>query len=129
MHTKFGRTGRIPASRTRRGVATALAVLGCAAVVSACGSSGSSPSSTTKTSRAAPTVDLDTAHVARAIEHSITTQRHKSSHVVCPSVVVQRQGVTFKCQATVLTPKKPSVVTPFLVTVTSNKGHVTYVGQ
>jgi len=121
----------IIASRTLRGASAALAALACAALISACGSSGSSSSSSTASTAktTVTTVHLNTARVASSIEQSITAQRHKVSHVVCPAVVVQAQGVKFECKATVINPGKASVVTPFLVTVTNSKGYVTYVGK
>jgi len=105
-----------------------LAALACAALISACGSSSSTSSSST--SSTSGTVHLNIARVETSIEQSILTQRHLSSKVVCPAVVIQEPGVKFECKATVASAKKkPAVVTPFEVTVTNSKGYVTYVGK
>jgi hypothetical protein len=50
---------------------------------------------------------------------------------VCPAVVAQEQGKTFTCIATTRGIKPPHTVgkTPFVVTVTNNKGYVTYAGK
>jgi hypothetical protein len=96
--------------------------------MSACGSSSTSTSSTGAT---AAKVHLNTARVARSIEQSILTERHLHSTVVCPAVVVQEAGNTFECTATTRKATRPFTVskTPFLVTVRSNKGYVTYEGK
>lgn len=118
-------TARHSVARARRGAGVAAAVLACAALLSACGSSKSSTTSTTKVT------NLDTARVAHSIERSILTQRHLESKVVCPAVVAQEQGKTFTCMATTRAIKPPHTVgkTPFVVTVTNNKGYVTYAGK
>lgn len=92
----------------------------CVGLTAACGSSSSS--GTTK--------GLDVARVARAIEHSITNQRHLKSKVVCPAKVLQKPG-RFACIATTFSPKKPhrEVKTGFLVTIHNSSGYVTYVGK
>lgn len=109
----------------RRGAGVAAAALACAALLGACGSSKSSTSSTAKKT------NLDTARVARSIEHSILVQRNLESKVVCPAVVAQEQGKTFTCIATTRGIKPPHTVgkTPFVVTVTNDKGYVTYAGK
>jgi Domain of unknown function (DUF4333) len=93
-----------------------------AALLGACGSSSSS--STTKTR-------LNTARVATSIEQSILAQRHLHAKVVCPAVVPQEQGRTFECVATTKSTKPPFTVskTPFVVTIKTDKGFVTYVGK
>ncbi len=93
--------------------------------MSACGSSKSSTSST------AAKTNLNTARVERSIKQSILSERHLTATVVCPATVVQEAGKTFECVATTRTVKKPVKVvkTPFVVTVTSSKGYVTYVGK
>jgi hypothetical protein len=75
--------------------------------------------------------NLDTARVARSIKQSILTQRHLRATVVCPTTVVQEAGKTFECIATTRGAKPPFKVvkTPFVVTVTSSNGYVTYVGK
>ncbi len=97
----------------------------CAALLSACGSSSGSPTTTT-----AKTTYLDTARVERAIEGSILAQRHLKSTVVCPAKVAQRPG-KFPCIATTLSRKKPhrAIKTPFVVTIHNSKGAVTYEGK
>jgi hypothetical protein len=108
--------------RARRAGVVVTAV-GFAALMSAC---GSSKSSTSSTSTAA---NLNTARVARSIQQSIFSQRHLRAKVICPAVVPQQPGKTFECVATTRVGKRPAVTTPFIVTVRSNKGYVTYVGK
>jgi len=111
----------------------------CAGLLGACGSSTPGRQATTASTATTPT-DLDTARIAASIERSILSERHLSSHVVCPSPVVQEAGVKFDCTATIAVAKKPPkkgkkpapaapVVTPFEVTVQTNQGYVTYVGR
>ena len=101
-----------------------LAVLACAGLLAACGSSNSNSSGSAKTK-------LNTARVARSIEQSILTQRHLRSRVVCPTSVPQEKGRTFECVATTETVKQPVKVgkTPFVVTVQNVNGYVTYEGK
>jgi hypothetical protein len=108
-----------------RGASVAATVLACGALISACGSSKSSTSSTPGKT------NLNTARVAHSIEQSILAQRHLKSKVVCPALVVQEQGRTFECVAAIPNAKQPSKVvrTPFVVTVQNSKGYVTYVGK
>jgi len=108
--------------RARRGGIGAVAALACVALMSACGSS-----STTST---APKT-LNTARVAASIEQSILKERHLSAKVICPTTVLQEAGKTFQCIATSTSTKPPFVVTktPFVVTIQTNKGYVTYVGK
>jgi hypothetical protein len=93
----------------------------CVILLSACGSSGSSNA----TVRAK--VNLNTPHVAAAIEQSILNQRHVHAKVSCPAKVPQEKGRTFVCIANV-SEGSASVrgKTPFTVTIQSNKGYVTY---
>ncbi len=112
-------------ARARRGGVVALAALACAALLGACGSSNSSTTSTKAK------IDLNIARVEHSIEASILSQRHLKSTVVCPTVVAQEKGKTFECVATTTAVKKPHgpVKTPFVVTVQTDKGYVTYVGK
>ena len=122
IETPTPTVGRIV--RVRRAAIVAGAALACAAAISACGSS-SSKSSGSRT-------NLDTHHVATAIQQSILTERHLKSTVTCPPVVPQEAGRTFVCIATTTTrsTKKPvTIKTLFKVTVRNSKGYVTYVGQ
>lgn len=125
MPIKLSNPSRSALAQSHRGAAGALAALACAALISACGSSGSSSSST------AAKTNLDTTRVARSIEQSILAERHLKSTVSCPTAVVQEQGRTFECVATVSSAKKPVKVTKttFVVTVKNDKGYVTYVGK
>lgn len=95
--------------------------LTCVGLITACGASSSSGTSTKS---------LDVARVERAIEHSIMSQRHLNSKVVCPAKVLQRPG-KFACIATTVSPKKPhkEIKTGFLVTIHNSRGYVTYVGK
>jgi hypothetical protein len=120
--TRFSRARTVLPTR---GLSLTLAALASAALVSACGSASSSTStSTVKT-------NLNTKRVARSIEESILAQRHLKAQVACPTLVIQEQGRTFECTATIRAAKKPHKVTttPFLVTIQNNRGYVTYVGK
>lgn len=110
--------------RASRGALAAATLLAGASLIGACGSSSSNTTSSTKT-------DLDTTRVARSIAQSILAERHLKAKVVCPAVVVQEVGKTFECLATTANPKHPTVTTktPFLVTIQTTKGYVTYVGK
>jgi hypothetical protein len=100
--------------------------IACAALVSACGSSHSSTTSST-----AAKTNLNTAHVALSIKQSILAQRQLKATVVCPAAVAQEKGKTFECIATTRGVKPPFafIKTPFLVTVQNDKGFVTYTGR
>ncbi len=111
--------------RTPRGALVAVVALACAALLSACGSSSTSstPSTATKT--------VNSVQVARSIEESVLKERHIHTTVVCPTAVPAQKGQTFECIATTHTTTKPptETKTPFVVTVQSNAGYVTYVGK
>lgn len=70
-----------------------------------------------------PLVALNIARVERAIRHSIRSQRQLDSTVTCPAEVIQQQGITFRCSATVTGQNYP-----FAVTEVDGHGHVQYVG-
>lgn len=72
----------------------------------------------------APLAVLDIARVQRAIEQSISAQRHLRSTVVCPAEVIQKAGVAFTCTATVA-----GRGYAFDVTEVDDHGHVRYVGR
>jgi hypothetical protein len=110
--------------RPRTGLAAVAGALACATLMSACGSS----SKTTSTSN--PT-NVNTAQVARSIQQSILAQRHLTATVACPPVVVAGRGKTFECVATTQSTKKPThaIRTPFVVTIQNSRGGVTYVGK
>ncbi len=107
------------------GWAVAGAVVACAALISACGSTAGSAS----TAQARHT-NLDVARVERSIQQSIMSQRHLESKVVCPAKVAQRPG-KFPCIATTFAAKRPhkETKTPFVVTIHNSAGYVTYVGK
>jgi len=111
-------------ARFARATVAAIAVLGCAALVSACGSSKTSSESSTKGT-------VDTARVATSIEQTILEKRHLHSTVVCPAAMPAEKGRTFECIASVTSTKPPHTVTktPFVVTIQSNRGYVTYEGK
>jgi hypothetical protein len=112
--------------RAGRGhILAALALVGAAAFLSACGSK----SSTTTTSEEGKR--LDTARVAASIEESVLKERNIHATVVCPNTVVIQKGKSFECIATSTSPKPPhnTVKTPFIVTIQTNRGYVTYVGK
>jgi hypothetical protein len=116
MHIIFPtpRAARIP--RGGRGAVVALTALASAALMSACGSSSSSSSGASKT-------NLNTTRVL--------SERHIHATVVCPAVVPQVKGRTFECIATSRSTVAPHniVKTPFLVTIQTARGYVTYVGK
>src|SRR5271167_4548901 len=119
MHTEPNTptVARVP--RARRGAILTVTALVCTALVSACGSSKSTPT------------NLNTNRVALSIEQSILTKRHLTATVSCPAAVPQEQGKTFVCIATTRSTKAPFTVTktPFTVTEQNAKGYVTYVGE
>lgn len=123
MHTNAA-TPRIARAAVRHRASVALAVLACAALVSACGSSSNTTSGSTK-------AKLNIARIQLSIEQSILSERHIHATVVCPAVVAEEVGKTFECVATSRAVKKPHAVTktPFVVTVQNTKGYVTYVGK
>jgi hypothetical protein len=127
MHIEPHPSRRARLSRARRG-ALAVCALACTTLaLGACGSSSSS--STSSTGGAKGTVN--TARVARSIEQSILTQRKLHSKVTCPSSIPSEKGKTFECVAIThgLKPPHAEIKTPFLVTVQTNKGYVTYEGK
>lgn len=107
--------GMIAGPRIARAVLVTITALLAAALISACGSS----KSTIK--------DLDTAHVALAIQESIFEQRHIHATVRCPPTVLQEPGKNFVCIATTRS-KGVARTTSFAVTQ-HNNGYVTYHGQ
>jgi len=122
MPNKLATTRRVRLGRA----GVAVSAVACAALIGACGSSSS------KTSSSTPKItNLDTARVARSIETSILSERHLKATVVCPTIVAQEPGKTFECVATTHNAKNPALVTktPFVVTVQTSKGYVTYVGK
>lgn len=106
-----------------RGIVVSAVAVACAGLIAACGSSGSSTTSTAKTY-------IDVARVERSIRQSIFSQRHLRATVVCPTRVVQKPG-NFACIATTYSVKKPrrEIKTPFLVTIQNSRGYVTYIGK
>jgi hypothetical protein len=105
-------------------VSVAAAALACAALLSACGGSSS-------TSSEPATTTVNTAQVASSIKETVLTKRHLHVTVVCPASVPAEKGKTFECIATGHSTTPPHAVTktPFLVTIQSNRGYVTYVGK
>jgi hypothetical protein len=106
-----------------RGAICAITALACAALLSACGSSSSS----TEGAKA----NVDTAKVALSIEQTLAVKRHVKSTVTCPAPMPAVPGSTFECVALVQAAKAPHTVTrePFVVTVQSSRGYVTYAGK
>jgi hypothetical protein len=103
----------------------AAAALGCAALLSACGSSSSS---TTGSGSGKP---VNTSQVAASIKQTIFEKRHLvATAVTCPTTVASEPGKTFVCTATVRSTKTPYTYTktPFTVTIQNTRGYVTYVG-
>jgi secreted PhoX family phosphatase len=109
----------------RRGAVVAIAALACAALVSACGSSKTSTESSTAKTK------VDTARVALSIEQTVLAKRGIHAKVACPTEVPAVPGATFECIATSTAAKPPHAVskTPFVVTIQSTRGYVTYVGK
>jgi hypothetical protein len=108
-----------------RGAIVATTALACAALMSACGSSKSSGGSS------AAKTNVDTPKVALSIEQTILAKRHLHSKVVCPGTVPAVPGQTFECIATTIAAKAPHTATktPFVVTIQTARGYVTYVGK
>ena len=121
------RTDRPTSRSTRaaspaRGAIFAITALACAALLGACGSSSSSESAK---------ANVDTAKVAAAIEHTLLEKRHVKATVACPAPMPAVPGNTFECVASVEAAKAPHTVskTPFVVTIQSPRGYVTYAGK
>lgn len=72
-----------------------------------------------------PLIVLNIAKVRRAIETSVSRQRKVSASVSCPSEVLQRAGIVFRCTAVV---EGTSHRYPFAVTELDNAGHVRFLG-
>jgi hypothetical protein len=124
MHIEPTTPRRARALGARRAAITAASALACAGLA-ACGSS----SSTTTSGGSVP--PLNTTRVAKSIEESVLTQRKIHVTVVCPASVPQEKGKVFECIATSKSTKAPfgPVKTPFVVTIQTSKGYVTYVGK
>ena len=108
----------------RRATGVALPVLA-AALLSACGSkSEPSTSSTAK-------VNVDTPKVAKSIENTVLEKRHLHVKVLCPALVPAIPHQTFECVATTRSSKPPftETKTPFVVTIQTARGYVTYEGK
>lgn len=73
-----------------------------------------------------PLIALNVARVQRAIEASIGNQRHVNARVSCPTEVLQRAGITFRCTAVI---DGTSRSYPFAVSEVDNAGHVRFVGR
>jgi hypothetical protein len=118
------RAHRFTSAGIERSVLCAATIVLCTGVLGACGSSSGSSTATGATK-----ANLDVARVERSIEHSIMSQRHLQSKVVCPARIVQQPG-KFPCIATTVARGKPrkAIKTPFVVTI-HNGGYVTYVGK
>jgi hypothetical protein len=93
--------------------------------VSACGSSKGSSEGTK------PEANVDTAKVALSIEQTLLKKRHLKSTVVCPAPMPAVVGSTFECIASIAAAKAPHAVTktPFVVTIQTPRGFVTYAGK
>ena len=91
-----------PARRARVGL-TVAGALACAALISACGSSGTSSSSAEPAQGARP---VNTAQVASSIEHTLVEKRHITAKVTCPASVLAEKGKIFLCTAAVHRPGK-----------------------
>jgi Domain of unknown function (DUF4333) len=76
-------------------------------------------------------VVLNQKKVTSSIEQSVLTQRGADSIVSCPTNILQKKGLTFRCTARVAkaTPKVHVGTYPFTVTEVDNSGHVHYVGD
>jgi hypothetical protein len=112
-------------ARARRGALAVLALACMALAIGACGSSSTSTSSTGANGT------VNTARVAASIEQSILKQRKLASKVTCPASMPAEKGKTFECVAIThsLKPPHTEIKTPFLVTIQSNRGYVTYEGK
>jgi hypothetical protein len=123
MHLEPHASDTAPVLRAPRAATLAITALVCATLASGCGSSKSAASS--------PRANLDTTRVAASIEQTLLEKRHLHSTVVCPAAVPQEKGRTFECIATIRATKPPHAVSkaPFVVTIQTDRGYVTYVGK
>lgn len=76
-------------------------------------------------SNATPLTVLDSVKIERAIEASVTRQRHLRSVATCPPEVLQQAGIVFRCSVTVA---GSGQVYPFRVRETDGAGDVQYLG-
>ena len=72
-----------------------------------------------------PLVVLNIARVQHAIEASVFSQRHLRATASCPSEVLQRVGIVFRCTAVVNGNARRY---PFFVREIDGAGHVRYLG-
>ncbi len=72
-----------------------------------------------------PLVVLNIARVQRAIEASVFNQRRLHATASCPSEVLQRAGIVFRCTAVV---RGQTRRYPFAVREVDSAGHVRYTG-
>lgn len=72
-----------------------------------------------------PLIVLNIARVERAIEASISSQRHVSARASCPGEVLQRAGIAFRCTAVI---DGTTRLYPFAVSELDSSGHVRYAG-
>jgi hypothetical protein len=95
----------------------------CAALLSACGSSNSS----TESAKAY----VETGKVAKDIEHTIAAKQGLKARVLCPAPMTAVPGNTFECVASIEAAAAPHTVTktPYIVTIQSSRGFVTYVSK
>lgn len=111
--------------------ALADATVGCGAT-SRPTSSQESPSKTTgESSAAGAKTNVDTLRTAESIEQTLLAKRGIRAKVVCPAVVPAVPGAKFECIANSLATQPPHAVTrtPFLVTIQSASGYVTFEGK
>jgi hypothetical protein len=74
---------------------------------------------------------VDTAKVATSIEQTLLAKRHLKATVACPAPMPAVPGNTFECVASVEAAHAPHTVTktPFVVTIQTPRGYVTYAGK
>jgi hypothetical protein len=107
-------------ARARLGSIVIIAAL-TAALLSACGSSSSTPSTSSTATGSTTKTILNTHRIELSIQRSILIERHIHAKVFCPRVVPQQAGRDFACIATT-----GKIRTPFAVVQQNNSGYVTY---
>jgi hypothetical protein len=105
-----------------RAAILAITALACAALLSACGSSKSSTEAK---------AFVETGKVAKDIEHTIAAKQGLKARVLCPAPMPAVPGNTFECVASVEAAAAPHTVTktPYIVTIQSSRGFVTYASK
>lgn len=80
-----------------------------------------------------PLTVLNVARIRSAIRRTVLKTKHVRAHVDCPSMILQKQGLTFSCFATVAAGEATAKIKAgrytLTVTETDDAGHVKYAGH